>query len=125
MDTLSNLLTSIRNAEMARHTALTVPHSKMSAAVLEVLKTNGYITSYKTEGEGVQQKLAIELPQPVKVHSYRRISKPGRRLYTPVSEIPIVIRGLGMVILSTPKGVMSGKQAKKQNLGGELICEVY
>ena len=125
MDTLSNLLTSIRNAEMAHHSSLAVPFSKVSLGVLEVLKRNKYITSYSTEGEGAHQKIAIELSNPVTVHHYKRISKPGRRLYTPVAEIPTVIRGLGMVILSTPNGIMSGKEAKKQNVGGELICEVY
>ena len=125
MDRIGNLLASIRNAELAQHTALSVPHAKMSSAVLAILKKEGYIADFIEVGEGVEKKINITLPQPVSRHSYKRISKPGRRMYTDAQSIPMVLRGLGMVIVSTSAGVMTGKDARKRKLGGELICEVY
>lgn len=125
MDTLGNLLTSIRNAEMARHAATSVPASKASAALLEILKANGYIKGFSTRSEGVKQLIDVTLTGDGVVHHYKRISKPGRRLYTDAKNIPVVLRGMGMVVISTSAGMMTGKQARKQKLGGELICEVY
>jgi small subunit ribosomal protein S8 len=91
-------------------------------AVLAILKKNGYIADAEAT-DAVKREIIISLNQNVK-HSYKRISKPGRRLYTAAQDIPIVLRGLGMVVVSTSKGMMTGKDANKQNLGGELICEV-
>jgi small subunit ribosomal protein S8 len=125
MDTLGNLLTSIRNAELANHSELTVPFARTSTAVLEILKKNGYVTSYTEEAETARKMISITLPTPITRHHYKRISKPGRRLYTEVKDIPTVLRGLGLVIISTPKGMLTGKDARKQKVGGELICEVY
>lgn len=125
MDTLGNLLTSIRNAEMARHTATTVPASKASAALLEILKANGYIKGYTARTEGVKNLIDVTLTGNGEMHHYKRISKPGRRMYTDAKNIPVVLRGMGMVVISTSSGMMTGKQARKQKLGGELICEVY
>lgn len=125
MDTLGNLLTSIRNAEMANHSELSVPFARTSTAVLEILKKHGYIASFQADAEGAQKRIAITLPTPVTRHHYKRISKPGRRLYAEVKDIPTVLRGLGIVIVSTPKGMLAGKDARKQKVGGELICEVY
>jgi len=121
MDHLSNLITSIRNAEMVRHTQLTAPNNKLSRAVLDVLKETKYVSSYAVE----EQKLVIKLAQPVKLHHYKRVSKPGRRVYRPAGNIPLVMRGFGMVIVSTPEGVMTGDQARKRKIGGEILCEVY
>jgi small subunit ribosomal protein S8 len=121
MDTLGNLLTSIRNAEMADHAALTVPLSKASVAVLEILKSEKYIAGFKADEKA--RIINIDLVEGVR-HSYKRLSTPGRRLYTPARDIPMVLRGLGMVIISTSKGMMTGKAARRQKLGGELICEV-
>lgn len=125
MDTLSNLLTSIRNAELANHSELTVPYAKTSEAVVTILKKHGYVTDFKKSDDAVKPTMHITLPTPVVRHNYKRISKPGRRLYTEASRIPTVLRGLGIVIVSTPKGMLSGKDARKQNVGGEIICEVY
>ncbi len=122
MDTIGNLLTSIRNAEGASHTQVTVPFSTQSMAILDILKTEGYIEG-ATATEDAKKKIIIDLVPGIS-HSLKRISTPGRRLYTPATAIPMVLRGLGMVIVSTSKGMMTGKSARRQNLGGELICEV-
>jgi small subunit ribosomal protein S8 len=122
MDPIGNLLTTIRNAEAVNHAKATVPHSKVSMALLEILKKQGYIQNFTVTGE-VKKSIVIDLVQGVP-HTYKRISKPGRRLYTPARDIPTVLRGLGMVILSTPQGMMTGKDARKAKVGGELICEV-
>jgi small subunit ribosomal protein S8 len=124
-DITGNLLTSIRNAELASRSTLTVPNAKMSVAVLAILVKNGYVASYEVRTEGAKSFIDITLPTPLKRNHYRRLSTPGRRLYTPARAIPTVLRGLGMVIVSTSAGLMTGKEAKKKNLGGELICEVY
>lgn len=125
MDHISNLITSIRNAELAGHTSLTAPFSNLSASVLKVLKENDYIKDYATKKVGGFDRLTISLPEPVTRHTYKRISTPGRRLYTPVDKIPIVLRGFGIVVISTPKGVMTGKQARKANVGGELMFSAF
>jgi small subunit ribosomal protein S8 len=122
MDTIGNLLTSIRNAEAVNHAQVTVPHSKVSVAILEILKKEGYIVDFK-ETDEAKKSIVIDLVQGIR-HSYKRLSTPGRRLYTPARDIPTVLRGLGMVILSTPQGMMTGKEARKAQVGGELICEV-
>jgi small subunit ribosomal protein S8 len=125
MDRLGNLLTSIRNAELARHAMVTVPFANVSMDVLAILKKTDYITDFVAREDGSKKFIDITLAQPSTIHHYKRISKPGRRLYTSAQKIPMVLRGLGMVIVSTSKGVMTGKDAHKQKLGGELICEVY
>ncbi len=124
MDTIANLLTSIRNAELASHTQVSAPFSKQSAAVLSVLKKEGYITNFSETMDGAHKRLSIDLV-PNTRHHIKRISTPGRRMYTSADRIPTVLRGLGRVIISTSKGIMTGKEAKKLGLGGELICEVY
>jgi small subunit ribosomal protein S8 len=121
MDHIANLITSIRNAEMVRHSALTVPNSKLSRAVLDVLKERGMVTSY----EAAERTIDITLPQPVSLHHYKRVSKSGRRIYTNSHTIPIVQRGFGSVIISTSEGVMSGQEARKRKIGGEILCEIY
>ena len=125
MDYISNFLTSVRNAEMASHTELTVPSSKMGLEVARILKENGIIADFSLIESTPQNRISIQLNMSAGKHHYKRISKPGRRVYTDVKNIPLVLRGLGMVILSTPKGLLTGKQAKKQNVGGEILCEVY
>lgn len=121
MDQIGNLLTTLRNAELAGHSSTQVLNSQMNKAILGILEKNGYITSSKEE-EG---KIAVVLSKPEAIHHYKRISKPGRRVYVDAKHIPSVLGGRGMVILSSPEGVISGKDAKKQHIGGELLCEVY
>jgi small subunit ribosomal protein S8 len=121
MDHLSNLITSLRNAEMVRHTSLTVPNNKHSRAVLAVLKAKGYVSSFKEQ----ERDLMIELPQPVQRHTYKRVSKPGRRLYANRHEVRPVLRGLGISVISTSVGVLSDDDARRKHVGGEILCEVY
>lgn len=125
MDNIANLLTTIRNAEGARHSSTKAVNSKMNVAILSILKDNNYIQSFETVEESGKSVLNVTLSQPLTKHHYKRISKPGRRIYTDVDNIPVVLRGNGMVILSTSEGVISGKEAKKRRLGGEILCEVY
>jgi small subunit ribosomal protein S8 len=102
-----------------------VPYSKLKHAVCNVLQKNGYIISVKALGEGVNKELVIELLEDRANLHIKSVSKPGQRIYVKSSEIPHVLEGLGLAIISTPKGVMSGREAKKQNVGGEYLAEVY
>ena len=128
-DPLADLLTRIRNAQQARKTTVQSPASKIRANVLEVLQREGYIRGYSREEvrPGVAE-LTIELKyvdgEPV-IREITRISKPGRRVYSRISDLPRVYNGLGISILSTPKGVMSDNEARAANLGGEVLCRVF
>jgi len=128
-DPIGDMLTRIRNAIMAKKKEVVVePASKLKMAILDVLKREGYIEGYKIEGEGVKKRIIVYLKyyqgKPV-IQVIERVSKPGRRIYVGVDEIPKVYNGLGIAILSTPKGVLSDREAKKLRVGGELICKVF
>lgn len=128
-DPIADMLTRIRNAVHARHPVVEMPASRMKAAIAQVLKEEGYIKGYQTVGEGPAKKLRIELSyvgkkEPV-LAGLRRVSKPGLRVYTRASQIPRVYGGLGVAILSTPKGVMSGTKARRLRVGGELLAYVW
>jgi small subunit ribosomal protein S8 len=126
MDPIGNLLTSIRNAELAGHTTLTVRFSKLNLAILEILRKTGFIAEFKEiTADDKKKDIALTLPEPLERHHYRRLSKPGRRLYVDAGRIPTVLRGLGIVVLSTPEGVMTGKEARKRGIGGEVMFEAY
>ena len=128
-DPLGDMLTRIRNAQRARHTSCVPPASKLRANVLEVLKREGYIRGFSPEElrPGVAQ-LRIELKynegEPV-IKEITRVSKPGRRVYSKIQELPRVYAGLGVSILSTPRGVMSDAEARAANVGGEVLCRVF
>jgi small subunit ribosomal protein S8 len=128
-DPLGDLLTRIRNAQQARKATVQSPASKIRANVLEVLQREGYIRGFSREEvrPGVAE-LTIELKyvdgEPV-IREITRISKPGRRVYSRISDLPRVYNGLGISILSTPKGVMSDNEARVANLGGEVLCRVF
>lgn len=128
-DPLGDLLTRIRNAQRARQTACIAPASKLRANVLEVLKREGFIRGYRAEElrPGVAQ-LRIELKyaegEPV-IKEITRVSTPGRRVYSKIRELPRVYSGLGISILSTPRGVMSDAEARAANVGGEVLCRVF
>lgn len=124
MDTIGNLLTSIRNAEMAGLSQIVVPHAGISEHVLAILKDNGFIKAFETITVEKFKKIKIDTLAP-KRHFYKRVSKLGRRVYVKKAEIPMIRRGRGIVILSTPSGIMSGKEANKQGVGGELMCIAY
>ena len=127
-DPLGDLLTRIRNAQMRNKSKVSSPGSKLRESVLEVLKSEGYIRGYTvTEREG-RAELDIELKyfegEPV-IREIERISKPGRRVYASVRALPRINNGLGVAILSTPKGVMADHDARDANVGGEIICTVF
>ena len=128
-DPLGDMLTRIRNAQRSRHSTCVAPASKLRANVLEALKREGYIRGYAAEElrPGVAQ-LRIELKyaegQPV-IKEITRVSKPGRRVYSGIRELPRVYAGLGTSILSTPRGVLSDAEARAANVGGEVLCRVF
>jgi small subunit ribosomal protein S8 len=128
-DPIADMLTRIRNASQARHRELTLPSSKMKREIARILVDEGFIESFATQQDGVQESLTISLKYvegrtPV-VSGLKRISKPGLRVYARKTEIPRVLGGLGLAILSTSHGVMTGSQARKLNLGGEVLCYVW
>jgi len=128
-DPLGDLLTRIRNAQMRNKSKVSTPGSKMRARVLEVLKNEGYIRGYASvEHSDGRSEFEIELKYfdgaPV-IREIDRISKPGRRVYASVKALPRINNGLGVAILSTPKGVMADHEARDQNVGGEILCTVF
>lgn len=128
-DPLGDLLTRIRNAQLRRRSSVNSPSSKLRARVLDVLQSEGFIRGYtKTDFDNGRSELDIELKyfdgEPV-IKSITRVSKPGRRVYSSVQDIPRVANGLGVSILSTPKGVMADHEARENNVGGEVLCQVF
>jgi len=128
-DPIADMLTRIRNGLQSRHAAVEMPASKLKSAIAEVLKEEGYIKGYSTSGEGATKTLKVELRyvgknEPV-LSGLKRVSKPGLRVYSAATDIPRVFGGLGVAIISTSRGVMSGAQARKQRVGGEIICHVW
>ncbi|MDF2114931.1 30S ribosomal protein S8 [Roseiarcaceae bacterium H3SJ34-1] len=128
-DPLGDMLTRIRNAQMRRKGKVNTPGSRLRANVLEVLKDEGYIRGYSTTDYGNgRSEFEIELKyfegEPV-IRQIDRVSKPGRRVYAAVSQMPRVANGLGITIVSTPKGVMADHSAREQNVGGEVLCRVF
>ena len=128
-DPLGDMLTRIRTAQMRRRPKVTTPASNMRGRVLDVLAEEGYIRGYtRVEQKGAIPEFEIELKyfngQPA-IREIERISKPGRRVYSPVKDLPTVANGLGVAILSTPKGVMSDAKAREENVGGEILCNIF
>ena len=126
-DPISDMLTRIRNAAMSSQKSVVMPSSKMKAAIAKVLLEEGYIAGYHVEGD-VKKTLTVDMKyymrRPV-IEGIERVSKPSCRLYCGSKEIPRVKDGLGIAILSSPKGIISGKEAKAQNVGGEILCYVW
>jgi small subunit ribosomal protein S8 len=129
LDPIGDMLTRIRNAQMRTKSKVSTPHSKLRERVLEVLQNEGFIRSFATvqQGKG-KAEIEIELKYfdgtPV-IRELKRVSKPGLRIYASVDSLPTVYNGLGISILSTPKGVMSDAEARAQNVGGEVLCTVF
>lgn len=130
-DPIADMLTRIRNAVASRHESVAIPASKMKVSIARVLKDEGFIRDFELVGdEGKPQpnlKVALGYTatrQPV-LNGLQRVSKPGLRVYVQRREIPRVYGGLGIAIISTPKGIMSGKEARRQEVGGELLCYVW
>jgi small subunit ribosomal protein S8 len=129
MDPIGDMFTRIRNGQMRLRTSVDVPSSNFRLKILEVLKNEGYITNFFIEKLNNNKKnLKVELKyyegNPV-IKEIKRVSKPGRRIYSRATSIPKIQNGLGLSILSTPKGVMSDNEARKNNIGGEIICKVF
>jgi small subunit ribosomal protein S8 len=129
-DPIADYLTRLRNALQANHRVVEIPASNLKKEITKVLFEKGYITNYKFEDEGPQGSIKIALKylpgsnEPA-IRSLRRVSRPGLRKYTGVGEMPRVINGLGIAIVSTSRGVMTDKEARQQNVGGEVLCYVY
>ena len=128
-DPIGDMLTRIRNGQQARKAVVGSPVSKLRERVLEVLQREGYIRGYtRRDGDNGHPELAIELKyhegEPV-IRTIRRVSTPGRRVYSGIKDLPRVYNGLGISILSTPRGVMSDSEARAANVGGEVLCRVF
>ena len=127
-DPLGDMLTRIRNGQRARKDSVLSPASKLRARVLDVLQREGYIRGYSEEEMGPAKGIRIELKyfegQPAIKH-VARVSKPGRRVYSGATELPRVMNGLGITIVSTPRGVLSDAEAREQNVGGDVLAEVF
>lgn len=128
-DPLADLFTRIRNAGMARLDRIDVPFSKLKKTVTTILKQEGYVSDFRVGDGGVRPTLTVFLKYGHdKAHvigGIRRVSRPGQRVYVPAKRIPKVLGGLGVSVLSTSQGVMSDREARKKNLGGELLCEIW
>jgi small subunit ribosomal protein S8 len=126
-DPIADMLTRIRNGQSARKVSVSMPASKAKEAVAKVLQDEGYITGFATDGEGATKQLTVELKYfegvPV-IETVQRTSKPGLRIYRGKDELPKVLGGLGIAIVSTSAGVMSDRQAREKGIGGEVICVV-
>lgn len=128
-DSIADMLTRIRNALIARHKSVDIPASRVKREVAKILKQQGFINDYNLIGDGMNRAIKIDLKYSPEgraiISTIERESKPGRRVYVKKSEIPRVRGGMGISILSTPKGIMSGTEARRSGVGGELICTVW
>jgi small subunit ribosomal protein S8 len=127
-DAIADMLTRIRNANSAKKSSLSMPASKMRVRIAQVLQDEGYITGYRVVADKPSSRLEIDLkygPDGERViHRIDRVSKPGRRVYSGARRLTSVLRGMGITILSTPKGVLSDRAARRENVGGEVLCKV-
>ena len=127
-DPIGDMLARIKNAQVRNHSKVSLPSSKFKVKIADVLKNEGYIIDYKVESNDGKDNLFINLKynsgNPV-INSIQRISKPGRRIFSSAESLPKVSNGLGIAIISTPKGVMTDQDARKNQVGGEIICKVF
>lgn len=128
-DPIADMLTRIRNAIAANHPRVDIPGSKLKMEVARILKEEGYINNFTTKGEGIKTMIRIFLRYDAKgtssITHLSRVSRPGRRVYVGAGKIPRVLGGYGINIVSTSQGLMSGKRARKENVGGEILAQVY
>ena len=127
-DPIADMLTRIRNASAVKHEEVSVPYSKIKAQIAEIMLEEGYITGYEVLGEGIQKSINIKLKYfqgESVIKGIKRISKPSLRVFATVENMPRVINGLGIAILTTTKGVMTDKKAKQQRVGGEVIAYIW
>ena len=126
-DPIGDMLARIKNAQVRNHSKVSLPSSKFKAKIADVLKSEGYIIDYKINDDkkpSIEINLKYNSGNPV-INTIERISKPGRRIFSSASSLPKINNGLGIAIVSTPKGVMTDIDARKQNIGGEIICKVF
>ena len=127
-DPIGDMIARIKNANLRNYKKVQIPSSKFKTKIADVLKTEGYIIDYKIENLDGKDSLQIDLKynsgNPV-INSIQRVSKPGRRIFSSVESLPKVSNGLGIAIISTPKGVMTDQEARKNQVGGEIICKVF
>ena len=129
-DTIADMLTRIRNACLVKHQTTNVPATKMTRSIAKVLKDEGFITDYEETGEGVKKFLVVSLKykgknrQPI-ITAMKRVSKPGLRVYSNCKELPRVLGGIGIAIISTSSGIMTDREARRQGIGGEVLCYVW
>ena len=128
-DPIANYLTLMRNAIQAKHQKVDIPSSKLLVEITKLLKDEGYITNYKVTEEGIKSVLKIYLKYGSKgekvISGLQRVSRPGCRVYASRRSVPKVLGGLGVSILTTPKGILSGAQARKEGVGGEILCNIW
>jgi small subunit ribosomal protein S8 len=128
-DPIADMLTRIRNGIRARHSRVEMPSSKLKVDIARILKDEGYIGNYKVAEEGKKRVLRVALRYDADgvsvISALQRVSKPGRRVYVGSKEVPRVLGGLGIAVVTTPRGVMTGKAARQSGVGGELICNVW
>ena len=127
-DPIADMLTRIRNANAQRHSTVDVPYSKVKKAIADILVAEGFVASADTLGEGTHKTIRITLKYEGKtkvLQGLKRISKPGLRIYANVEELPRVLNGLGIAIISTSKGIMTDKEARKQNVAGEVLAYIW
>jgi small subunit ribosomal protein S8 len=129
-DTISDMLTRIRNASLVRHPTTVVPTTKMTRSIAAVLKSEGFIEDFEETGEGINKHLVVSLKykgrnrQPI-VSKLKRVSRPGLRVYSSSQDLPRVLGGIGIAIISTSQGIMTDRQARSQGIGGEVLCYVW
>jgi small subunit ribosomal protein S8 len=129
-DTISDMLTRIRNASLVRHTTTIIPTTKMTRSIAAVLKSEGFIEDFEETGEGVEKHLVVSLKykgrnrQPI-VSKLKRVSRPGLRVYSTSKDLPRVLGGIGIAIISTSQGIMTDREARRQGIGGEILCYVW
>ncbi|HEY9780249.1 MAG TPA: 30S ribosomal protein S8 [Leptolyngbyaceae cyanobacterium] len=129
-DTVADMLTRIRNATMARHQTTKIPATRMTRSIARVLQEEGFIAEFEEEQEGIKRNLVVSLKykgktrQPL-ITALKRVSKPGLRVYSNRKELPRVLGGIGIAIISTSHGIMTDREARRQGLGGEVLCYVW
>ncbi|MBD1835951.1 30S ribosomal protein S8 [Cyanobacteria bacterium FACHB-472] len=129
-DTIADMLTRIRNANMARHQTTEIPATKMTKSIAQVLKAEGFIADFEEVGEGIERHLMVSLKykgknrQPI-INTLKRVSKPGLRVYSNRKDLPRVLGGIGIAIISTSSGIMTDRDARRQGVGGEVLCYIW
>lgn len=127
-DPIADMIIRIKNALLARHETVVVPHSKLKEQLSRILMENNYVESYQVEQKSPQSEIVFKLRYVGKVPAItdvKRVSKPGRRVYTSSMKIPRALGGYGITVVSTSRGIMTDKEAKKQNVGGEVLCQIW